>query len=192
MQLGIIMGSVRIKRICPEIAAYVKRTIENDQSLCSENVELQTIDLRQVALPLYEDDDDLIPAQIKNVDGYTDSRTRSWSRVVSTLDIIIFVTPQYNWGYPAALKNAIDRVYHEWRGKSAIVVSYGGHGGDKCNRQLQEVLQGLKMNVVGGVTMNIPVGVIPLPEGAVTGFNAQNEEILQLVASCVKSAKSRQ
>lgn len=116
---------------------------------------------------------------------------RSWSRVVSTLDIFIFVTPQYNWGLPAALKNAIDRVYHEWRGKSAIVVSYGGHGGDKCNRQLQEVLQGLKMNVVGGVTMNIPVGVIPLPEGAVTGFNAHNEEILQLVASCVKSAKSR-
>lgn len=73
--MGIIMGSVRTKRICPEIAAYVKRTIENDQSLCSENVELQTIDLRQVALPLYEDDDDLIPAQIKNVDGYTDSRT---------------------------------------------------------------------------------------------------------------------
>ncbi|QID86613.1 NAD(P)H-dependent FMN reductase lot6 [Saccharomyces pastorianus] len=186
------MGSVRTKRVCPEIAAYVKRTIENDQSLCNQNIELQIIDLNQVALPLYEDDDDLIPAQVKDVDGYVDSRTRLWSRTVSSLDVFIFVTPQYNWGYPAALKNAIDRVYHEWRGKSAIVVSYGGHGGDKCNRQLQEVLQGLKMNVVGGVSMSIPVGVIPLPEGTVPGFSVYNEEILQLVASCIKNTNSRQ
>ncbi|KAJ1540545.1 flavin-dependent quinone reductase [Saccharomyces cerevisiae] len=129
MKVGIIMGSVRAKRVCPEIAAYVKRTIENSEELIDQKLKIQVVDLQQIALPLYEDDDELIPAQIKSVDEYADSKTRSWSRIVNALDIIVFVTPQYNWGYPAALKNAIDRLYHEWHGKPALVVSYGGHGG---------------------------------------------------------------
>lgn len=185
------MGSVRAKRVCPEIAAYVKRTIENNEKLVDKKVEIQIVDLQQIALPLYEDDDELIPAQIKSVDEYADSKTRSWSRIVNALDIVIFVTPQYNWGYPAALKNAIDRLYHEWHAKYALVVSYGGHGGTKCNHQLQEVLHGLKMNVVGGVTVKIPVGMIPLPEDIVSQLSMHNEEILQLLASCIEATENK-
>jgi hypothetical protein len=55
------------------------------------------------------------------------------------------VTPQYNWGYPASLKNAIDYLFHEWVGKPGLVVSYGGRGGGKCNAQLREVLKGVRM-----------------------------------------------
>jgi len=55
------------------------------------------------------------------------------------------VTPQYNWGYPAALKNALDHLYGEWAGKPAMIVSYGGHGGGRCAEQLAQVLQGLHM-----------------------------------------------
>ena len=185
------MGSVRAKRVCPEIVEYVKRTIENNEKLVDEKVKIQILDLQQIALPLYEDDDEPIPAQIKSVDEYADSKTRSWSRIVNALDIVIFVTPQYNWGYPAALKNAIDRLYHEWHGKYALVVSYGGHGGTKCNYQLQEVLHGLKMNVVGGVTVKIPVGIMPLPEDIVSQFSVHNEEILQLLASCIDATENK-
>ncbi len=60
----------------------------------------------------------------------------------------MFVTPQYNWGYPAALKNAIDHLYREWADKPAVIVSYGGHGGGKCGAQLREVLAGLKLRTV--------------------------------------------
>ncbi|CAD6636196.1 HN1_G0026820.mRNA.1.CDS.1 [Saccharomyces cerevisiae] len=191
MKVGITMGSVRAKRVCPEIAAYVKRTIENSEELIDLKLKIQVVDLQQIALPLYEDDDELIPAQIKSVDEYADSKTRSWSRIVNALDIIVFVTPQYNWGYPAALKNAIDRLYHEWHGKPALVVSYGGHGGSKCNDQLQEVLHGLKMNVIGGVAMKIPVGTIPLPEDIVPQLSVHNEEILQLLASCIETTRNK-
>ena len=58
---------------------------------------------------------------------------------------VVFVTPQYNWGYPAPLKTAIDHLYREWAAKPALIVSYGSHGGDKCARQLREVLSGLNM-----------------------------------------------
>jgi NAD(P)H-dependent FMN reductase len=54
----------------------------------------------------------------------------------------------YNWGYPAPLKNAIDHLYNEWRGKPAAIVSYGGHGGGKCAEQLRQVAGALKMRMV--------------------------------------------
>jgi NAD(P)H-dependent FMN reductase len=61
---------------------------------------------------------------------------------------IVFVSPQYNWGYPAPLKNAIDHLYKEWAGKPAMIVTYGGHGGGKCAAQLRQVLDGLEMRPV--------------------------------------------
>ena len=52
---------------------------------------------------------------------------------------------QYNWGYPAVLKNAIDYLYHEWKGKPAAIVSYGGHGGGKGAAQLHQVSSTLQL-----------------------------------------------
>jgi NAD(P)H-dependent FMN reductase len=59
-----------------------------------------------------------------------------------------FVTPQYNWGYPASLKNALDHLLKEWNGKPALIVSYGHHGGVKAAAQLRQVLEGLRMRPV--------------------------------------------
>ena len=53
--------------------------------------------------------------------------------------------PQYNWGYPAVLKNALDFLYHEWANKPAGLVSYGSRGGGLAATQLKQVLQGLHM-----------------------------------------------
>ena len=57
----------------------------------------------------------------------------------------MFVFPQYNWGYPAPLKNALDHLYREWSGKPAMIVTYGGRGGARCAQQLQQVCEGLRM-----------------------------------------------
>jgi NAD(P)H-dependent FMN reductase len=58
------------------------------------------------------------------------------------------VTPQYNWGYPAPLKNALDHLYKEWSSKPALIVTYGGHGGGRCAEQLQQVCHGLHMTPI--------------------------------------------
>ena len=60
-------------------------------------------------------------------------------------DGYFFVTPQYNWGYPASLKNALDHLFNEWTGKPAVIVSYGHRGGGKAAAQLRQVLEGLRM-----------------------------------------------
>ena len=57
----------------------------------------------------------------------------------------VFVFPQYNWGYPAPLKNALDFLYFEWRDKPATTVTYGTRGGNRGADQLRGVLDGLHM-----------------------------------------------
>jgi NAD(P)H-dependent FMN reductase len=56
-----------------------------------------------------------------------------------------FVTPEYNHGYTAPLKNALDHLYNEWTHKPAAIVSYGGPGGYRAAEQLRQVLVELKI-----------------------------------------------
>ena len=99
----------------------------------------EIVDLKDWPLPM--DDEPGIPA----AGDYVFEHTRAWSRKISEGDGFVFVSPQYNWGYPAPLKNALDHLYREWSGKPAMIVTYGGHGGDKGAAQLRQVLEGLKM-----------------------------------------------
>lgn len=132
----IIVGSVRASRLCPDISAWVA-----DIGRARTTLAIEVVDL--AAWPLPMDDEPGIPA----LGTYTSDRTRAWSAKIASADGFVFVTPQYNWGYPAALKNALDHLYGEWRGKPVAIVSYGGHGGGKCAAQLRQVADGLKMRV---------------------------------------------
>lgn len=57
---------------------------------------------------------------------YLHQHTREWSAKVAAADAFVFVTPEYNYGMPAPLKNAIDYLHHEWHYKPVGFVSYGG------------------------------------------------------------------
>ena len=133
----VIIGSVRAQRICPLIANWVaelgRETIARD---------FEIVDLKDWPLPM--DDEPGVPA----AHDYVTERTKAWSRKISGAGAVVFVTPQYNWGYPAPLKNALDHLYKEWSGKPAMIVSYGSRGGGKCARQLRQVLRGLHMRPV--------------------------------------------
>lgn len=136
----VIVGSTRARRLCPQIAEWVAKV--GRQSIPAE---FEVVDLKDWPLPM--DDEFGIPA----LDDYAFEHTRAWSRKVSEADAFVFVAPQYNWGYPAPLKNALDHLYNEWAGKPAMIVTYGGHRGDKCARQLRQVLKGLKMRPIGAM-----------------------------------------
>jgi NAD(P)H-dependent FMN reductase len=108
----------------------------------STQLDYEIVDL--AAWPLPADDEPGIPALGKYVQGHT----QAWSSKIASADGFVIVTPQYNWGYPAPLKNAIDHLYREWAGKPVLIVSYGGHGGGKCAAQLRQVLEGIKMRPI--------------------------------------------
>jgi NAD(P)H-dependent FMN reductase len=68
-------------------------------------------------------------------------REREEEQQVDRADGFIFVTPEYNHGYPAALKNALDHLYREWVYKPAALVTYGGFSsGYRAAEQLWRLL----------------------------------------------------
>lgn len=133
----VIIGSTRAQRLCPRIAEWVAEVGRE-----ATDAAIELVDLKDWPLPM--DDEPGIPA----LGDYVGEHTLAWSRKIAAAQGFVFVTPQYNWGYPAPLKNALDHLYDEWAGKPAMIVSYGGHGGGKCARQLRQVLKGLHMRPV--------------------------------------------
>ncbi|WP_263864114.1 NADPH-dependent FMN reductase [Paenibacillus lycopersici] len=131
------MGSTRAGRNCPTITSWVASV-----GRAGSDYEYEMIDLAKWPLPM--DDEPGIPA----LGGYSQPHTIAWSEKIQQADGVIFVTPQFNWGYPAVLKNAIDHLYHEWRNKPVMIVTYGGHGGGRCGKQLRRVAVRLRMRVV--------------------------------------------
>ncbi|MFF5978866.1 NADPH-dependent FMN reductase [Streptomyces olindensis] len=77
------------------------------------------VDLRELALPFF--DEPHPPARRR----YTKSHTRAWSRIVDASDAFVFVTPEYNGGFPAPLKNAWDFLAVERQHKPAGFVATG-------------------------------------------------------------------
>ncbi|MCB8877830.1 NADPH-dependent FMN reductase [Acidisoma silvae] len=134
----VVGGSTRARRISPCVAGWVA---EVGRSAIPHAFEL--VDLKDWPLPM--DDEPGIPAA---GDNYESELTRAWSHKVGGADAFVFVTPQYNWGYPAPLKNALDHLYNEWSAKPAMIVTYGGHSGGKCAEQLRQVLEALSMRLV--------------------------------------------
>jgi NAD(P)H-dependent FMN reductase len=129
-----VVGSNRPRRICDRIAAWVRQAF-----LDAGLDETGLIDLQEVALPFLDEPD--MPAYGR----YTHEHTIRWSKLISSYDGFVFVFPQYNWGYPAVLKNALDFLYHEWADKPAGLVTYGTRGGGLAAGQLEQVLEGLHM-----------------------------------------------
>lgn len=140
----VIIGSTRARRICPQVAAWVT---EVGRETISGTFEL--VDLKDWPLPM--DDEPGIPAGVPKLGDYAHAHTHAWSQKIAAANAFVFVSPQYNWGYPAPLKNALDHLYSEWSGKPAMIVTYGSRGGGKCAAQLRQVLNGLHMKPVATV-----------------------------------------
>jgi NAD(P)H-dependent FMN reductase len=76
---------------------------------------------------------------------YPDHHQRAWAATIARADAFIFIAPEYNHGYSAALKNAFDWVYAEWAGKAATFVSFGNANGTRAVQQIKQVMGELRM-----------------------------------------------
>jgi NAD(P)H-dependent FMN reductase len=130
----VVVGSTRPRRIGRQVADWVLDNIPADSGFGAE-----LVDLKDWHLPLSDEPHN------PSTGLYVQDHTLTWSRKIAAAAGFIFVTPQYNWGYPASLKNALDHLRKEWNGKPATIVSYGHHGGVKAAAQLRQVLEGLRM-----------------------------------------------
>jgi NAD(P)H-dependent FMN reductase len=196
IKVGLILGSTRIHSNTKGIARWLTATLSQSYS---DEIELSTINLASSPghpLPLLIQD--VIPAALDAASPqYVNPDVQSWSHTVRSFDAIIILTPQYNRGIPAPLKNSLDHLYHEWDKKPVMLVCFGGHGGTVVEASLRTVLaSGLKMDVVEK-TVNIV-----LPKEVITGAGrasgdeewivAKEVELKECVSELVAKVKSRQ
>jgi NAD(P)H-dependent FMN reductase len=142
--LLIVIGSTRPGRAGLPIAQWFA-----DRAKEHGGFDVTVMDLAEMGLPLLNEPNH------PRLRQYTQDHTREWSAAVDAADAFVFVTPEYNAGYPAALKNAIDYLHHEWHHKPVGFVSYGGvSAGTRAVQQLKQVVTTLRMlPVVDGVTI---------------------------------------
>ncbi len=134
-QIQIVLGSTREGRRGEAVAHWFA-----DIARQRDDLEVELIDLRDWELPFISTP--VPPAMAPP----TDDLTRRWHDKVSEADGYVLVTPEYNHGYPAVLKNALDHVFHPWNRKPAAFVGYGGPGGGvRAVEQLRQVVVELEM-----------------------------------------------
>ncbi|HEX7743817.1 MAG TPA: NAD(P)H-dependent oxidoreductase [Micromonosporaceae bacterium] len=135
-QLTVLVASTRPGRVGRRIGDwFVARAIAHGGF---DRVSL--VDLAELALPWY---DEPLPAV---EGGYLHPHTKRWSAIVTESDAFAFVMPEYNRGFSAPLKNAIDYLYREWHDKPVGLVSYGMmSGGLRAAEMIKPVLVAVKM-----------------------------------------------
>jgi NAD(P)H-dependent FMN reductase len=143
--LQIIIGSTRPGRVGPSVAAWI-----HDRAVKHGGFDIELIDLAEVNLPIFDE------PKHPRFGEYEHQHTRDWSATISRGDAYIFVIPEYNYGFNAAIKNAIDYLNVEWQYKPLGFVTYGGvAAGTRAMQMLKQVVSALKMVPVTDA-VNIP------------------------------------
>lgn len=121
MKLQIITGSVRKEALGTTVANWAMEVVSK-----IDNVDTELLDLRTFDLPLSLEQN---------------AETTRWNEKLSEADAYILITPEYNHGYPAALKNALDHS-HAWGGEPVFLVGYsvGPAAGIRAVEQLRPVV----------------------------------------------------
>ncbi len=133
--LQIIVSSTRPGRVGLPIGQWVR-----DAAVKHDAFEPELIDLAALNLPFMDE-----PNHPK-LHQYQNQHTKDWSATVARADAFVFVLAEYNHGYPAPLKNAIDYLHREWQHKPVGFVSYGGvAAGTRAMQALKPVLAALNM-----------------------------------------------
>lgn len=146
--ISVIVGSVRQNRFAEKPARWIFGHLK-----ARADVQAELLDLRDFPMPFF--DAALTPAW-PGRSPYEHPVVKQWTAAVARSDGFIFVAPEYNHGYSAVLKNAIDWVYPEWNRKTAAFVSYGSVMGARAMEQLRQVAVELQMAPIRAA-VHVPV-----------------------------------
>lgn len=122
VRLAIIIGSTREGRFGDVVGSWFA-----ERARAREDLDVDVIDLADLDLP----------SVLRRDPG---PEVRAYAQRIDRADAVVIVTPEYNHGYPASLKQAVDLLHREWHAKPVGFVSYGGMaGGHRAVEQLRQV-----------------------------------------------------
>ena len=134
-KLKIINSSVREGRKGPLVTEWISNVAKQNG-----NFDVEVLDLAVINLPMMNEPNH------PNLKKYQHDYTKQWSTKIDEADAFIFVTAEYDFNYPAPLRNAIEYLFHEWTYKPAGIVSYGGvSGGTRAANSLKSGLASMKV-----------------------------------------------
>jgi NAD(P)H-dependent FMN reductase len=142
VRIAIVIGSTRPVRRTEIVARWVAEACAKHPLTRTGEATFEVIDLAEHDLPVLDERAAALWAD------YRGAHTRRWAATIGPYDGFVFVTPEYNHSFPAALKNAIDYLFAEWHDKAAGFVSHGVHGGVRAVEQLRLVLAEVKVATV--------------------------------------------
>lgn len=129
----IIEASIRTGRKSPRVALYLQNYLKDHSTATAE-----ILDLKEFNFPLFDE-------RLRNLKDPSPTMLK-FAAKIKEADGVLIVTPEYNGGYPASLKNAIDLLYDEWHRKPVAIstVSDGIFGGTQVITSLQFTLWKMK------------------------------------------------
>jgi NAD(P)H-dependent FMN reductase len=145
-KIALIIGSTRAVRIGPAVATFIKSILDEAPKSPSVTTDLSILDLASFSLPVF--DEPVLPAMIPAMAQYAHQHSKTWSDAIAAYDAYIVLSPEYNFGVPGGLKNAIDYLYHAWIGKPVLIITYGIMGGASASEALTKTLGGMHLDVV--------------------------------------------
>ena len=169
-RLLIVIASTRPGRVGLPVGRWFQA-----QAAKHGGFEVEVADLAEMRLPFMDE------PQHPRLHRYTHQHTKDWSARVAAADAFAFVMPEYNYGYTAPLKNALDYLFQEWNHKPVGLVSYGGvAAGNRAQQLLKPVLSALRL-VPAGESVMIPFVARHLTEGG----DFQPEEAFEATAAAM-------
>jgi len=102
--------------------------------------DVELLDLAEINLPFMDEPNH------PRLQQYKHDHTKKWSETIEGADAFVIVLSEYNFGFPAPIKNALDYLFNEWRHKPVGIVSYGGiSAGLRSTQMLKQVVTALNM-----------------------------------------------
>jgi len=146
--MSVIVGSTGQGRFSEHPARWILQHLQK-----RDRIDARLLDLRDFPMPFF---DQAVSPAAPGRAPYENAVVQRWTAAIGASDGFVFVTPEYNYGPSAVLKNAIDWVYPEWNRKAAAFVSHGGALGARSVQQLRETVIELQMAPVRS-SVHIPV-----------------------------------
>lgn len=173
VRIAVILGSTREGRVGERVAAWFRGVAEQRGDLTIDFIDLLTVDLSFFDAPMG-------PASGK----YT-PEAQAWAERIAPADGFVVVSPEYNHGYTAVVKNAFDHIYAEWNNKPVAFVSYGGGaGGARAVEQLRLVAIELQMAPIRE-GIHIPMARMAVSEDGVPVDAAINDRANSMLTQLV-------
>jgi len=149
--IEIIVASTRENRFSERAAAWAHQRLAD-----RGDMQVDLLDLRDHPLPFF---DGRAPAHTPR--EYPTSEVERLGRKLDRADGFVIVTPEYNHGYPAVLKNAMDWTFVEWHRKPVAFVGWGNVGGARSIEQLRLVAAEMEMAALRHAVHILPDVLIP-------------------------------